>query len=150
MKENNIIEISIRWSDLDANRHVRHSVYHDWADFARMSLFGKIGLTVDNLFKNHISPVIFREECIFHKEILYGEKVYINMYLLKSTKDYRKWSILHKIMKNKDVLAATLIVEGSWIDIVERKVKTPNLVMQKLLDQFDKYQDFEWISSSKE
>lgn len=31
-----IQEIQLRWSDLDPNFHLRHSVYYDWGAFCRI------------------------------------------------------------------------------------------------------------------
>ena len=31
-----IKEIQVRWSDLDPNFHLRHSVYYDWGAYCRI------------------------------------------------------------------------------------------------------------------
>ncbi len=146
MSNDNAIKISIRWSDLDANMHVRHSVYYDWTDFARMRFFANIGLTLDVFYENNLGPVIFREEGIFHKEILPTDDTVIKIYLLKSTVDFRKWTILHEIWKNADTLGATVIVDGSWIDTKLRKVKAPEAFLRNLLNSIPRHEKFEIIA----
>lgn len=145
MSELNAIKIAVRWSDLDANMHVRHSVYYDWTDFARLTFFADIGLTLNVFYDNNLGPVIFREEGIFHREILPTDNVEIKIFLLKSTIDFRKWTILHEIWKNDEILAATIIVDGSWIDTKLRKVKAPDSSLAEMLGAIPKHEQFERI-----
>lgn len=145
MSELNAIKIAVRWSDLDANMHVRHSVYYDWTDFARLTFFADIGLTLNVFYDNNLGPVIFREEGIFHREILPTDNVEIKIFLLKSTIDFRKWTILHEIWKNDETLAATIIVDGSWIDTKLRKVKAPDSSLAEMLGAIPKHEQFERI-----
>ncbi|MFN4150762.1 MAG: acyl-CoA thioesterase, partial [Candidatus Sericytochromatia bacterium] len=60
-------QIEIRWSDLDPNFHVRHSVYYDWGAYMRTVLMEKEGLTLKLMQEQNFGPVIFREECLFRK-----------------------------------------------------------------------------------
>lgn len=145
MSELNAIKIAVRWSDLDANMHVRHSVYYDWTDFARLTFFADIGLTLNVFYDNNLGPVIFREEGIFHREILPTDNVEIKIFLLKSTIDFRKWTILHEIWKNDETLAATIIVDASWIDTKLRKVKAPDSSLAEMLGAIPKHEQFERI-----
>ena len=34
------LDIQLRWSDLDPNDHIRHSVYYDWGAMCRMEYLG--------------------------------------------------------------------------------------------------------------
>lgn len=149
MSELNIIKIAIRWSDLDANMHVRHSVYYDWTDFARMTFFAHIGLTLNIFYEHNLGPVIFREEGVFHREILPTDDVVIKIFLLKSTQNFRKWTILHEIWKNEETLAATIIVDGSWIDTKIRKVKAPDSLLVEMLHKIPQHRDFEMIATKE-
>ena len=38
--------LQIRWSGLDPNYHLRHSVYYDWAALCRISFLNEKGLTM--------------------------------------------------------------------------------------------------------
>src|SRR5215204_3525173 len=100
--------IQIRWSDLDPNFHLRHSVYYDWGAFCRIEFLNQSGLSADVMSKLHIGPVLFREECIFRKEIRLGDEVRIDLKTIKGRKDYSRWSIRHHITKNDGTLCAVL------------------------------------------
>src|SRR5690242_18134198 len=117
--------IEIRWSDLDPNFHLRHSVYYDYGAFLRISFLEEHGLTVSFMAQNHFGPILFREECVFKKEIRLGDIVSIDMQLLKAREDQSRWSIQHRILKNNEDVAAVLTVEGAWIDMVKRKLTAP-------------------------
>ena len=118
-------KIEIRWADLDPNFHVLHSRYYDFGAFCRMSFFIEHGVTVPLMQEHHIGPIIFREECLFKSEIKFGDDITINLTLDKASKDYRKWSLQHELLKNGDILAALITCEGAWMDTVLRKVTAP-------------------------
>ena len=48
-------KVEIRWSDLDPNFHLRHSVYYDWGAFVRMSFLTEHGLTAAVMMQHHIN-----------------------------------------------------------------------------------------------
>lgn len=70
-------------------------------------------------------PIIFREECIFKKEIAFGDRVTINFSLTKVSHDLGRWSMVHELWKNKDTLAAIINLDGAWMDTVKRKLTLP-------------------------
>ncbi|TDH20048.1 acyl-CoA thioesterase [Segetibacter sp. 3557_3] len=114
--------IDIRWSDIDMNGHVRHSAFYDFGAFCRISYLAEHGLGQQQLLSYQIGPVLFREECVFKRELTFGDKVWINMTLLSSRRDSSRWTMQHEIWKNDDVLAAIITIDGAWIDVVKRKL----------------------------
>ncbi len=108
--------MQVRWSDLDPNFHLRHSVYYDWGAVCRLDFLNTFGLTSDVMIKLQFGPILLREECIFRREIRLVDNVTINLELLKSKRDYSRWTIHHTIMKNGDTVSAILTVDGpGWI-----------------------------------
>src|SRR5258705_5650363 len=95
-----ILPVQVRWSDMDPNFHLRHSVYYDWGALCRIEFLGKKGLTSVIMQELRFGPILFREECIFRREIRLGDPVTVNLELIRSRKDYSRWSIRHTIMKN--------------------------------------------------
>ena len=53
-------EISIRWSDLDPNFHLRHSAYYDFGAQHRIEILEEQGLTLRVMQQGHFGPVLFR------------------------------------------------------------------------------------------
>ena len=138
--------IQIRWSDLDPNFHLRHSVYYDWGAFCRIEFLNEYGLTADVMQKLHFGPILFREECIFRKEIRSGDVVSINLKIIRARKDFSRWSIQHHITKNDGVLSAVLTVDGAWINVVERKLASPPEKVIEVFDKMPKDEKFEWLN----
>jgi acyl-CoA thioester hydrolase len=137
--------IQVRWSDLDPNVHLRHSVYYDWGAMNRIEFFYAVGLTAGMMQQLRFGPILFREECIFKKEIRLGDNVSINLALAKSRKDYSRWSIRHEIMKNGDTVCAILTVDGAWIDIEKRKLTVPPGLVLEVFSKMPRTDDFEWV-----
>ena len=115
-------QIQVRWSDLDPNFHVRHSVYYDWGAFVRISLMTDCGLTPAAMLQHHIGPILFREECVFKKEIRYTDELQMNVQLTKTTADGGRWTMVHEIWRNRDTLCAVITVDGAWMDTGLRKL----------------------------
>ncbi len=137
-------EVQVRWSDLDPNFHLRHSVYYDWGAFSRIEFLYECGLTPEVMTKLSFGPILFREECIFKREIRLGDKVTISIELMKAKKDYSRWTILHTIRKNEDTIAALLTVEGAWLDIAKRKLAIPPSTVSDVFSQMPVHADFQW------
>jgi acyl-CoA thioester hydrolase len=138
-------EIQVRWSDLDPNFHLRHSVYFDWGAFCRIDFLKEFDLTPNLMKKLHFGPVVFREECVFKREILDGDKITIDLTLLKARKDFSRWTIRHHIIKNEDVLSAVLTVDGAWIDTVERKLTIPPAPVGNVFSEMPVDGNFQWL-----
>jgi acyl-CoA thioester hydrolase len=137
--------VQVRWSDLDPNFHVRHSVYYDWGAFCRVQYFDEIKLSTDMMLQHHIGPIIFREECIFRKEIRMEDKVTIDFRLLKSKRDYSRFSIRHVMTKNDGELCATLTVDIAWIDTHKRKLAVLPEEIYGLVILAPMAEEFQWI-----
>ena len=137
--------VQIRWSDLDPNFHLRHSVYYDWGAYSRILFFNTNGLTGDVLRQLNIGPIIFREECVFRKEIRFEDEITVDLQVTKAKKDFSRWSVRHHIMKNKEVLAATLTLDLAWINTIERKLAIPPQQVIAAIDSMPKHESFEWL-----
>ena len=63
-------KVEIRWSDLDPNYHLRHSVYYDFGAYCRICFLIENGITDELMKQYEVGPVLFREECLFKREII--------------------------------------------------------------------------------
>lgn len=139
------LPIQMRWSDLDPNFHLRHSVYYDWGALCRIEFLNKFGLTADEMARLHFGPILFREECVFRKEIRMGDTILIDLKIVKARKDFSRWSIQHHITKGDNVLSAVLSVDGAWINMSERKLATPPEAVHNVFNLMPKAENFEWV-----
>jgi acyl-CoA thioester hydrolase len=140
-----VTPIHIRWADIDPNFHARHSVYYDWTASSRLDFFIAKGLTTERMQELHIGPILFREECIFKREIRLGDPVTVNLELMKARRDYSRWTIRHLIMKNPETVSAILTVDGAWLDTVVRKLTVPPEEAQIMFSKMPMPEDFQWL-----
>lgn len=139
------LRVDVRWSDLDPNFHLRHSVYYDWGAFCRVQFFAAHGLDTNTMMAFQLGPILFREECVFRKEIRSEDVVNIDLKLVKARKDISRWSIQHQITKNSSFLSAVITVDGAWINMTERKLVAPHEKVVDVFNAMPKAENFEWI-----
>jgi len=138
-----IDDISIRWSDLDPNYHVRHSVYYDWGAQSRARYIMGQGLTPAIMQREHFGPILFREEALFKKELHFGDRLSIDCRASKLRRDYSRFSMQHRIRRGEE-LCAIINVDGAWLDTQSRKLIIPPPMGLDLIDQMPRTEDFQW------
>jgi acyl-CoA thioester hydrolase len=144
MSEKFVKNIEIRWADLDPNGHVLHSRYYDFGAFMRTAFLHDKGLTLAIMHQRQFGPIIFREECIFRREIRFGDLVTIDVELLHGRRDASRWTFRHHIYINGDKLAAILTIDGAWLDTHKRKLATPPEDFAHIFEQIPRASDFYW------
>jgi acyl-CoA thioester hydrolase len=144
-----IYDLQIRWADIDANRHLRHSVYYDYGASMRMKALSDRGLTIKKFEEFGIGPILFREEAIFKKEIVFEDRLRITIELVKATEDYGRWSLRHNFIKDEDTVAAILNIDGAFIDLQKRKLAPANDFIKEVFEYFPKSHDFEFVVPQK-
>ena len=130
--------MQIRWSDIDQNRHIRHSIYYDFGALVRISFLSEQGLTTKKLEEFSIGPILFREEAIFRREIRLEDKITVDVELTKMNHDFSRWSLRHNFNKEDGTLAAVVTMDGAWIDLKTRKLAIPVAFVQSVFDTFPK------------
>lgn len=142
--ESYIKNVEVRWSDLDPNFHLRHSVYYDWGAYCRMCFFMENGLTPDVLQQQQVGPILLREECQFRREIHFGDNCTIDMVVLHARQDLSRWTIQHQIKKNDHTLAAIVTIDGAWLNTKERKMTLPPEIGHQVFQKLPKHPEFGW------
>jgi acyl-CoA thioester hydrolase len=138
-------ETTVIWAQIDANQHMRHSAYADIAAHARVQMLESIGLDSKAFFIHKIGPILFREETLYKREFHIGEKVKVSCELSKCTPNGKKWSMRHLFYKENGKLAAEINVDGSWIDMNERKIVALSGELLKAFNLIPRAVDFEEI-----
>jgi acyl-CoA thioester hydrolase len=144
--DNFLFPIQLRWADIDANFHVRHSVYYDWGAMCRMEFLRAMGLTETVFHQLQIGPILFREESRFKRELQMGDTVAIDLHLLAARRDFSRWTIRHQLFKNGDTLAATLTVDGAFLDTRLRKLAIPPALAGDTFDAMPRAVEFSWLN----
>lgn len=142
--ENFAEEYVIRWADVDANQHLRHSAYSDYAAQTRVLALEKMGISFRTMAGMGIGPILFREELLYKNEVPINGKILVTCDLVSARKDASRWSLQHKVYREDKELAAIINVDGAWLDT--RKRKLANL-SQEMIDMFlalPKEETFRW------
>lgn len=137
--------VEIRWSDLDPNFHLRHSAYYDFGAYCRIAFLNEHGITPVVMTQHAIGPVLFREECIFKKEIKFGDNITIHLKLDSLSNDYRKWTMVHELWKNDEALAAIITIEGAWMSTALRKIIAPPEIFREAFEMLPKTGNFKRV-----
>jgi acyl-CoA thioester hydrolase len=137
-------KLEIRWSDLDPNYHVRHSVYYDYGAYSRISYLNENGITPELMLQFNIGPILFREECVFKREIKFSDEIMVNLKLDKALADMSRWTMIHELWKNTEIIAAIITVDGAWMDTKIRKLTKPPEIFKTAFEQIPRTGRFEY------
>ena len=137
--------VEIRWSDVDPNFHVRHSVYYDFGAYIRMCFLTEHGLDTAVLRQNQLGPILFREECVFKREIHFNDTVFINLILKQCSATYSRWTMQHQIIKNENIVSAIITVDGAWMNTATRRLTVPAEIVTPTFEKLPRAEDFKWI-----
>ncbi|MCP4884900.1 MAG: thioesterase [Flavobacteriales bacterium] len=138
-----------RWADFDPNNHMRHSAYNDYAAEARVRLFKKFGLTMQEFERLKIGPILFQENTKFFKEITMGDDISVEVLLLGVSEKGERFKFRHHIYRGDGKLAAEIEILGAWLDLNKRKLTVPPRIIIELAEQLNRTKDFEIIPVSK-
>lgn len=143
--DNFIYKAKIMWSQVDANMHLRHSAYADFAAQARIEILEILGFNSDVFIKNKIGPILFREELIYLKELRPNDSIHITCVLTKLNTDGSRWSFKQEIFRNDGVKAAIVNVDGAWIDTEKRKLTGLTNDLNEAFSKVPKDENFEQL-----
>lgn len=133
------------WANFDANAHMRHTAYNDYAAEVRSRFFSEQGFSLTEFAKHNIGPILFTENTKFFREILLGENISVNLIFIAASENFERFKFKHQIIKKNDVIAAEIEIYGAWIDLTKRKLTTPPQEMINIFNKLEKAEDFEII-----
>ena len=115
-------EFEIRWSDLDANRHMANSAYINFMSHTRMAYLGQLGFNQVSMAIHNIGPVVFYEHVYYFKEAFPGRPVKVSLELMGMSEDGMFFEFRHNFYDANGKNFARCEMMGAWIDLKERKL----------------------------
>lgn len=70
-----VTEIPVRWSDMDAFKHVNNVIYLQWVEIARIEYITKF--ITGNLENISLGPILARNDCRYIFPVTFPDTVYI-------------------------------------------------------------------------
>lgn len=141
-----IKEFEIRWSDLDANRHLANSAYINFMSHTRMEFLMENGFGQAELARYNIGPVIFYEHVYYFKEVFAGKPVKVSLKLKGLSEDGRYFEFIHNFYDHMGQNFASCEMMGGWIDLKERKLTALPPALYKNLNSLSHTKDFKVIT----
>ncbi len=119
-------ETRIRWSDLDANRHLANAAYMNFTSYARMHYLRHLGITLEELARYNLGPAVLREEFSFFREGYDSEEVIITVEQSAISEKGEMFEFTHNLYKKTDgTHMAWSRVLGVWFSMDARKITPP-------------------------
>lgn len=115
-------EFEIRWSDVDANRHLANSAYLNYMSHTRMAFLMEIGVDHRLLAQHQIGPVVFYEHMYYFKEAFPGKPVKVSMEIMGMSEDGKFFEFHHNFYNHKGENFAHCEMMGAWMDLKTRKL----------------------------
>lgn len=140
-------EFDIRWSDIDANRHLANTAYINFMSHTRMGFLMENGFGHKELVKYNLGPVVFYEHVYYFREVFAGHPVKVSLELKGLSKDGRYFEFLHNFYDHKGRNFARCEMMGGWIDLKERKLTGLPEQLFKNLDSLHHTEDFRVLTS---
>lgn len=142
MMDSIFLEAKVLWAQVDANMHLRHSAYADFAAQARLEMLEHLGITAEVMQDKKIGPILFREETVYLREIKLGGAVRVSCLLSRCREDGSRWSFVQEVFREDGVLSARITVDGAWIDIEQRRLTAPpHVFREQFLTRLPRTQD---------
>ena len=139
-------EFEVRWSDVDANRHMANSAFINFGANTRMYFLKQMGFDHRFMAKNQVGPVVFYEHMWYFKEVMPGEKLRISFEVKGFSRDGMFFEFHHNFYNEAGQHVAHCELMGGWFSLMTRKLITMNEEMLAKMDAVEKADDFRWLT----
>src|SRR5262245_44155365 len=135
--------VALRWADIDANFHLRHTVYYDLGSEQRINMLAAAGVTMAYMQEHRFGPILFCEECRFLREVRIEDAVDIELRVSGLSRDHRKFAFQHRFLRGEEA-CAIVRVEGAWFNAATRKIFAPPQLLIDALERAPRTEKFNW------
>ncbi len=143
------IPYQVRWTDIDANRHVRYSAYIDATAELRYRFFAEHNLPPEAFDNLGVGPVFTSLTATFFREVRLGETLTITYLLTGLSPQGIRWKVQHDFLKANGKKAVSVSLEGTILDLNTRQPTIPTPEIMSVFQQVPRSVDFEVLSESR-
>jgi acyl-CoA thioester hydrolase len=138
----------VRWSDLDANRHVRNTIFSELATHSRFRMLESHGFSQEHFERLRFGPVMFREDIRYRREIHFGEEVLVNVLIDGLSPDGSHWKVRQEVLRAENMKqAAVITIDGAWLHLDGRKLVAPPQELLEILGRLRRTSGFAELRS---
>lgn len=128
-----MVKIDIRWSDIDANRHLANTAYINFMSYARTVFMKEGGITHKTMAEHNMGPVVFYEHIYYFREIMPEDPLYISVEMTGMSEEGTFFGFRHNFYDKDGRNMARGEMMGAWIDLTSRKLIS---LPQSFFDKF--------------
>jgi acyl-CoA thioester hydrolase len=139
----------VRWTDIDANRHVRYSAYIDAAAEMRYRFFTEHDLPPEAFDQLGVGPVYTSLTANFYREVRLGETLIITYQLSGLSPSGMRWKVQHNFLKANGKKAVSISLEGTILNLVSREPTMPTPEIMRVFQLVPRSPGFEQLSESR-
>ena len=139
-------EFEVRWSDLDANRHLANSSYFSYMAHTRLNYLVNLVFTHEMMMERQFGPVVFHEHLYYFKEVLPDEQIKVSLELKGLSKDGMFFEFHHNFYSLEGQHLAHCELMGGWISLKTRKLIPLMPDVMALFDSAEMAEDFKWLT----
>ena len=113
-----VLEMPIRWGDMDALRHVNNTAYFRYMEQTRISWFDRIGIAPDPVGEG---PVIVNAACTFLRQLEYPGTVVLHHYVGAFGRSSVETMVDMSRSDQPGVVHARGAAKIVWVDLLRRR-----------------------------
>jgi acyl-CoA thioester hydrolase len=134
---------TVRWSDCDANGHMRNTMYSEYATEVRIGYLAERGFGWEKFLANKLGPVLLHEYIDYMREVRMGETVEVDFSVVGLSPDGARFKFEHDLWLPERKKAARIVIAGGWMDLELRKLRLPPDELLRLLQDAPRGEPFE-------
>lgn len=136
----------VRWSECDANGHLRNTAYSEYGIETRMAYLAENGFPYAKFVEHAIGPVIQREEIDYLSELHLGDTVEVDLRGLGQSPDGTRFRLSHDFTRQGRKVAR-IVIAGGWMDLRRRRLAPPPDGLRRILAALDRGEPYEELPS---
>ncbi len=141
-----IKEFEIRWSDLDANRHLANSAYQNFMSHTRMAFLIENGFGQKDMAQYEVGPVIFYEHIYYFREVFQGKPIKVSVEVTGMSEDLCFFEFKHNFYDQKGRNLAHCEMLGAWMNLKERKITPLPEALAEKIEKFPRSENFKVLT----
>ena len=139
-------QFEIRWSDVDANRHLANSAYTNFMSHTRMAFLTESGFSMQEMAKHNIGPVVFYEHMYYFKEVFMGKPITVSLEVSGLSDNGMFFKFDHNFYNYKGENLAHCEMLGGWMDLKARKLTELPDELLHIMEKLPKADHFKLLS----
>ncbi len=139
----------VRWSECDANGHLRNTAYSEYGIETRMAFLAEGGFPWYRFVESGMGPVIQREEIDYLHEVHLGDTVEVDLKSLGASPEGGRFKLAHEFTKPGGRRVARIVLSGGWLDLRHRRLIAPPEDLLRAMASAERVEPFEELRPIK-